>query len=86
MILLRTKYKFYTVLYCSLERYPTYVVSSESAVPTIFESWIQEYLKSLVNSCTVLTTHFVINFINYTYSNNVEIRPMTKLDNVKIHI
>ena len=29
------------------------------------------------NSCTVLTTYFVINFINYTYSKNVELWPMT---------
>ena len=56
MILCRTEYKFYTVLYHSLERYPHYVVS---------------------NSCTVLTTHFVIDFINYTYSKNVELWPMS---------
>ena len=29
------------------------------------------------NSCTVLTTHFVIDFINYTYSKLVELCPMT---------
>ena len=29
------------------------------------------------NSCTVPTTHFVIDFINYTYSNLVELRSMT---------
>ena len=30
-----------------------------------------------LNSLTVLTTHFVINLVNYTYSKLVEIRPMT---------
>ena len=31
----------------------------------------------LVNSCNVLKTHFVIDFINHTYSKNVELWPMT---------
>ena len=30
-----------------------------------------------VNSCTVLTTHFVIDSINYTYSKLVELWPLT---------
>ena len=37
-----------------------------------------------MNSCTVLTTHFVVDFINYTYSNNLELLwPMTKTHKTK---
>ena len=56
------------------------------------------YPQILVNSCTVLKTHFVINFINYTYSKHVELWPMSlaptnedsgehggKLYRIKIH-
>ena len=38
---------------------------------------MQEYLKSLMNIWTVLKTHFVTNYINYTYSKNVGLWPMS---------
>ena len=51
---------------------------AEYKLYTVLYYSLERYSNYVVsNSCTVLKTHFVINFIYYTYSKNVELWPMS---------